>query len=296
MADSFCKVRLDPEKLSQWRYPTDSDCITPPALLPHIQWMQTEYETDQTRVVGCVCYEPLALDGGLVPLKLKGLIYVVRLQTQKWVDQGPMRITEKYLLFDLYIYSNPLFHIYAWMNLVSVEAISAPIKVLELSHSVYMAQFKFNSHSDQNGGSAIFKYFRYCTRVLIPKAVRNCDRSSDGNMVHDSRAVTRDVFDMISLFMPIQIGVISGSTPGTVTIPTTEGYPCMFPVCFASAYQAGKLYIVRFLETFTDNYYDIYFSVCPWTNTICLPHARHVEYKYMAFVKLDADVWPKVGM
>lgn len=288
MSDSFCRVLLKSDTVDRYNFIQGQQYNTPPALIPTINRIQAKYNTNNTEVSHCMSYFPNDKYIKTLPANYNALVYIIRLSTSLWgvQEKDPGRKVYISKEIDVHIYSNPMLHIYAVFE-EDVVSKDGRTKFYPLPKEFRDKLPKFIITDAQD----MYSHIQTHTSWFVPDSVVKCDTSPGGGMVTDSRKLTRDVMDMLSVLPPISREEIVKASPDSFPTPVTESYPDLVPLCFAIAEKDCDLYIVRFIETLTNSYYDILFSACHWNTSLNVVGLKWVNYSHQP---LTATVAPTV--
>lgn len=260
MSNLFSNVLLPLIEVESWKYQREADLEVPLVFLPFIAEIELEYNTNQTRVVGCVSYYPNDIKIIQLPYVLNPLIYVVRIKTsQSVVGVSNNREMSGTLHFDVYMYSNPLLNIYkcVHMNEVGIQDWSVQMIPLDATDLSELLLFVRNT--------AVLRYTPFQLAVSSVE-VERIPRGDIGNRTDETglctrpRLANRDVWDLISIYYPKITQTVTDHAPPGLVGRMQPLFPNIVPLISVTLISEGHLQIVRCLELCTGELYDAYFK------------------------------------
>lgn len=265
--DSNCNLRV-------WEY------TSPPVLALLTRYVEDTLHTNVTRVVGCVAYRPVVSMNLTLLDTFLPMIYVVRCRTALCMDSGNVtttRIETNIQYCDVTIYSNPLLRIFTTID-YSVRGEMDPLHLIALPATHIDALLVFV----REGARAAYSAYKFHTGWFKVDMVQRNDQTNEGGMMSNSQPLSRYVWDMVTAF-PITRDMLEAICPFAIERSSDSTYPTVYPLCFALGLGNGHIYIVRYIETLTNLYYDMQFRVAPFNSVVEVTRCNNVPNPYSAF-------------
>lgn len=256
MTNRFSKTVLPQSEVKYYVYEEAEDLNVPPALWPTITKVEIEYSTNETRVLGCVSYSPDDISVPSVPIKLRPLIYVVRLKTSHRSPASGLLNTGTTRHCDVHIYSNPLLHIYSLMHVGEVGNGNWTLKVFLFDQATMQTLQDFKSLQ----GSLLYRMYRTETYRITGHDVR---RSNIAEHLTDPLLVNRDGWDLLSASFDLVCKRVVEAVPSGTKGRLHPYFPNVTPVVAVTGTIDRFLVICRCVELCTGRYYDAHYRTGP---------------------------------
>lgn len=275
MTNLFSSEIVPVESLEYYIYEQEGDLEVPPAFVYVIMKVEKKYETNDSKVVGCVSYYPDNIHISWIPTELNALIYVVRLKTSLRNKVDNKIQVSKTRQFDIYVYSNPLLHIYTTLRIAEVCIDDWTIRAVRLLpedlNNLYGIRASFLCST----------YVKMMDTISIEKVRKP---GVPAELLAAPRLSNRDIWDLLSLFYQRLSETIGDyTTPGTVG-SLDPHFPSLVPLFNIHGISGRHIYIVRCLELETAKLYDVYFKACIWNTKVDLCGLLPIPDIYSEFV------------
>lgn len=274
----FTHILLRIENVESWRYEQEYQWPIPDAFVPAVNRLQFTYNTNMTQALGCVSYRPDNINASDVPTYLTALMYVVRLATCMVTTVGKQRTRGPRTLCDVYIYSNPLLHVYKLVATRKIENSDLTVRLVNLNATDLALLNAFACST----GLQLYRYLQFQTHYM---RVSDVWKSNSSDYLSDPLYVTRDEWDLTSVSQEW-----IGKCIGEMVSPDTNGrsdpnFPNVCPVFYVTCRNEIMVTIVRCIEICTALLYDVHYRACTWACTMTAFALVHVSSVISAFKK-----------
>lgn len=216
--------------------------------------VEKKFSTQSTSLVNSVCYCPENQCYANRYLISSGIVYVVRLKTR------PSKASDEGVVFcDVYVYSNPMAHLFDIVDIVKVKSPSAEVvpysSISKLGKEIFQVSIPKETYDEI---SRIQDRFEIDLVHLQPEhervdedGTRHC-----GGFIPKPQKINRDVYDTVSIFYRDIVSKLQ-SMHTTVTDD-------LVPLCFTRVLVSAFILIVRLLSLPDKNIYDAHIHVCTY--------------------------------